>query len=243
MSIDYFKISIKDAITLVPREVEIEQCVLSAGASPFCDFIVRDTIGNPRSRTPGTVFQVDNFQVNAASIKTSGIDVAMNYTARVGNDKRLTFNLAYTYLDKLTLKPLAGVAIENNRGQLDGDGRLGAGFKHRANITTVLEWGPVEFSWKANLLSSIYDTLPSQGPELDPEFNHVGFYSYHDVQLRWKLGKDQPIEIYAGVDNVFDKKPPLIDQNGASNITGTETAADSYDAIGRSFYVGATIQF
>ncbi len=243
MSIDYFNISIKDAITLVPREVEIEQCVLTAGASPFCNFIVRDTIGNPRSRTPGTVFQVDNFQVNAASIKTSGIDVAMNYTTRVDEDTRLTLNLAYTYLDKLMLRPLAGVPIENNRGQLDGDGRLGAGFKHRANLTTVVEWGPVEFSWKANFLSSIYDTLPSQGPALGRRLNHVGFYAYHDFQLRWKLGKDRPFEIYAGVDNALDKKPPLIDQNGASNIPGTETAADSYDAIGRSFYVGATFQF
>ena len=41
-----------------------------------------------------------------------------------------------------------------------------------------------------------------------------------------------------GIDNVFDKAPPLINQNGASNITGTETAAESYDPIGRFIYVG-----
>ena len=32
----------------------------------------------------------------------------------------------------------------------------------------------------------------------------------------------------------------VVDQNGASNITGTETAAESYDPIGRYMFAGLT---
>jgi outer membrane receptor protein involved in Fe transport len=45
------------------------------------------------------------------------------------------------------------------------------------------------------------------------------------------------------VDNVFDKKPPVLNQLRASHITGTETAADTYDPIGRYGYAGVQVRF
>jgi outer membrane receptor protein involved in Fe transport len=63
------------------------------------------------------------------------------------------------------------------------------------------------------------------------------------MQVRYKWGDDDKYGVYFGVDNVFDKKPPLVEQNFASNITGTETAAESYDPIGRFMYVGLEFKF
>lgn len=243
ITIDYFNIKVKDAIQLVPRQVSIDQCVATAGASPLCDLIVREQVGTPRPRTPGTVYQVDSFPVNAASIETAGIDVQARYRTNLGADSSLDFALYYTYLDKLTLQPLAGLPVENNRGQLDGDGRLGAGFKHRANMSVTYQNGPFSLNWRTNYQSKIKDTL---GPDVDSPLgdstNSIKAYWYHDIQARVKVG-DGGLEFYAGVDNLFDKKPPVINQNGASNITGTETAADSYDPFGRNFYAGAVFRF
>lgn len=251
MTIDFFDIEVKDAIQLVPRNTVIQECLDSSGASPLCALIVREGAGsNPRSRTQGTVWQVDSLPVNAAGIKTRGVDVAMRYKTPsfqlLGADSKVNFNLVYTYLDKLTLQPLASLPVENNRGQLDGDGRLGAGFKHRANFSTGLDAGPFSFNWRINYLSKIKDTL---GPDVDSPLgdstNSIGAYWYHDIQMGWTIGSEESrsIELYAGVDNLFDKKPPLINQNGASNITGTETAADTYDPYGRRYYMGAKIKF
>ena len=68
--------------------------------------------------------------------------------------------------------------------------------------------------------------------------NKIEPYLYNDVQVRYNFGAAQNYDVFFGVDNLFNKKPPLIGQNGVSNVTGTETAADSYDPIGRFFYFG-----
>jgi outer membrane receptor protein involved in Fe transport len=134
--------------------------------------------------------------------------------------------------------------VENNRGQLSGDGRLGAGFKHRANASATFTTGPFSFNWRTVYLSDIKDTL---GPDVDSplgdETNSIDDYWYHDIQARFTVGDQKRLEFYLGVDNLFDKKPPVINQNGASNITGTETAADTYDPFGRNFYAGVSIKF
>lgn len=243
LTVDYFNIKVKDAIQLVPRQVTINQCVASAGSSPLCALIVREQVGTPRPRTPGTVYQVDAFPVNAASIETAGIDFQARYKTSWGDDSSLEIGLLYTYLDKLTLQPLDGLPVENNRGQLAGDGRLGAGFKHRANLSATYQTGPFSLNWRTNYQSKIKDTL---GPDVDSPLgdstNSIKAYWYHDLQARFAVDQGR-LEFYAGIDNVFDKKPPVINQNGASNITGTETAADSYDPFGRNFYVGAVFRF
>ncbi len=249
---DFFDIKIDDAIQLVPRNTVISGCVDSAGTSSLCNLIVREGAGsNPRTRTPGTVWQVDSLPVNAANFKTQGIDFAGNYKTDdfklFGVEKsNISFKLAYTYLRKLSLKPLANLPTEDNLGQLDGDGRLGAGFKHKINVSTKLTLDRFSLYWETSSLSKMKDTLgPDEDSALGDETNSVKAYMYHDLQARFQVGEDdtRSLEFYAGVDNLFDKKPPSINQNGASNITGTETAADTYDPYGRRFYVGAAIKF
>lgn len=237
MSVDYFRIKVTDAITLLPRQVSINDCVNSLGTSPFCNLIVREDVNTPRPRTPGTVFSVESPYFNAASIKTAGIDLGLRYAFDFG----FTTALSYTYLDKLELRPAAGLPVEDNRGQLNGDGRLGAGFKHRAQLDLGYTLGAFNATWSANYQSKMKDTLVD--PALDPGPNSVGSYIYHDAQVRYGFGTEHEYAAYLGVDNVFDKKPPNIDQNGASNITGTETAAESYDPIGRFIYCGVQLNF
>jgi outer membrane receptor protein involved in Fe transport len=97
-----------------------------------------------------------------------------------------------------------------------------------------------------NYLSSMKDTLgPDADSPLGDETNSVKSYFYNDAQLRWDIGENigAKLELYLGVDNVFNVKPPVINQNGSSHITGTETAADTYDPYGRRFYAGAAVKF
>jgi iron complex outermembrane receptor protein len=241
-SIDWFQIQIDDAITLIPRQFAIDQCVATAGASPYCALEVREAPGTPRPRTPGTIYQINANFINAASIKTKGVDLAGAYSFNFASNQRLRFTLNYTYLDELTLEPLAGEEPQNNVGQLDGTGRLGAGFEHRANGAITYGIGNFSAQWRANYLSKMEDTIGQTVPALIP-LNEIGSYVYHDLQLRLELGADQQYGLYLGIDNVFDKQPPLINQLMASQITGTETAADTYDPIGRFIYGGVQLKF
>lgn len=242
-SIDWFQIEIDDAITLIPRQTAIDECAFSGGTSQYCELVTREDIGTPRPRTAGTLFNIDSYYINAASIKTSGVDVASAYSFDFAGNQRLRFALNYTYLDKLSLQSGVGEPIENNVGQLDGDGRLGAGFQHRAVGTINYGIGDFTATWRVNYLSRMKDTLIENGGDPDDERNTVGSYVYHDLNLRYAFGDDQQYSAYLGIDNVFDKLPPVLNQLRASHITGTETAADTYDPIGRYGYAGVLVKF
>jgi outer membrane receptor protein involved in Fe transport len=94
-----------------------------------------------------------------------------------------------------------------------------------------------------NYLSAIKDTLEENGPTVPPNVNDIGSVVYHDLQARYEFGADREYAVYAGADNVFDKKPPVLGQNAQSEITGTETAADTYDPFGRMWYAGVEVTF
>lgn len=246
LSIDFFDIRIKGAINQFPRQSIIDQCAASNGTDAICDLLVREPLGTPRPNTPGSIYQINTFPVNAGSIKTRGIDVAANYRSsldRIGVPGAVALSLNYTYLDKLTLEPFPGTPIVDNRGELSGDGRLGAGFKHRANASLTYEVSDITFFWRVNYLSKIRDTKDQAASNLSPDVNNIGAYFYHDAQLRFATGSRKQFEFYVGVDNIFDKKPPVLGQLAASQVTGTETAADTYDPIGRAFYAGITANF
>lgn len=246
-SIDWFQIEIDDAINLIPRQTAIDECAFSGGTSQYCELVTREEIGTARPRTPGTLFNIDSYYINAASIKTSGVDVATAYNFDFAGNQRLQFGLNYTYLDKLTLQSGEGEPIQNNVGQLAGDGRLGAGFEHRAVGTINYGIGDLTATWRVNYLHSMKDTLEENGyvaeDDADPGRNTVGSYVYHDLNLRYAFGEDRQYTAYLGIDNVFDKLPPVLNQLRASHITGTETAADTYDPIGRYGYAGVLVKF
>jgi iron complex outermembrane receptor protein len=52
------------------------------------------------------------------------------------------------------------------------------------------------------------------------------------------------LELRAGIDNLFEKDPPPVDQGlAASNIDSGNTFPGTYDVLGRTFFVGATAKF
>ena len=63
----------------------------------------------------------------------------------------------------------------------------------------------------------------------------VGAYNLWDLFGTVKVGKN--FELRGGVNNLFDKGLPYV----ASSQNGTDVAL--YDAIGRSFYIGAKVSF
>lgn len=235
-SADYFDIKVDDAINSVPRQVSIEQCLLT-GSAEFCDNVKRDA-------TTGQLRTIDATLRNVANMRTSGIDFAARYSRPLDllEGDRISLNLLYTYLMKLEQRSFLGAPLEDNRGALPGDGRLGAGFKHKATARLAYDAGPFAASWQVNYLGKIADTPGLEDPDLD-DLNRVGDAFYHDVQLRYSGGDRKAYEFYVGVDNLFDRKPPFLPSGMASNVTGTETAADVYDPFGRRFYVGAQLKF
>ena len=79
--------------------------------------------------------------------------------------------------------------------------------------------------------------------------------SAHDVaaESRWAFLNgtyelSDSINLRGGIDNLFNKRPPIGNVNTAANLTlgqlpGGGFNSQFYDTLGRRFYIGANVQF
>jgi len=108
----------------------------------------------------------------------------------------------------------------------------------------VYDVGPFEATWRANYMSSIDDTRPTpDNTVISTIYNHVPAYVYHDMQVRYTLPFKPKAQVYVGANNVFNKQPPFLPMGMASTVTGSETAADTYDVFGVFWYAGFNVKF
>jgi outer membrane receptor protein involved in Fe transport len=233
-TIDFYDVKIDGAVNVVDFQTEINQCLASG---LLCDSVIRNG-------TTGKLQTVNQINLNVASIQTRGIDTVLRYGLDFGGYGRLSLQLTETHLLRLQ-EAIPGVPLLDNVGELNSgsNGRLGSGFEDRGTATAVYRLGPVEASWRANYLSSINDTNPTaSNTVISPLYNSVPAYVYHDVQVRYTLPKVTHTEIYVGVNNLFNKQPPFLPMGMASTVTGTETAADTYDVLGVFWYAGFKVK-
>ncbi|WP_309730560.1 TonB-dependent receptor domain-containing protein [Sphingomonas sp. SORGH_AS_0438] len=239
LTVDYFNIKLDNAIGIVPRATSIQQCLLT-GLPQFCNNVIR----NPNT---GFIRTVNAQNINIADTKTSGIDVNLRYGRALGlmDDDRLDFSVLYTHTISYKSQSDPSAPVTSGVGNLE----FGGVFRDKVNATATYAAGPFSLNWTVTYLSPMVDTVREEFAEfaadLDPEIashNEIGSRVYHDVQLRARAGEH--MDWFIGVNNLFDRKPPkLEDTVFYGNITGTTTAADIYDPIGRRFYFGAQVRF
>jgi len=230
---DYYDVKITGAINTVDPQTEINQC-LTAGT--FCDSVLR----NPNT---GKLETIDSAFLNLASIHTRGIDTVLRYAFDFGGIGGLDLSVTETHLLKLE-EQIPDAPLLDNVGELNGGGRLGSGFEDRGTASLIYHIGGLEATWRATYMSSINDTNPAPGNTvISALYNHVPAYVYHDVQVRYKLPYKPHTEVYVGANNIFNKQPPFLPSGMASTVTGTETAADTYDVFGVFLYAGFKVKF
>jgi len=78
-------------------------------------------------------------------------------------------------------------------------------------------------------------------PHCDKKYFRVGSAFYLDSQVRFHVKKQ--FEFYVGVNNLLNTQPPRVITGLPGSVTGTETAAGTYDPIGRRFYSGVRLKF
>lgn len=228
VTVDYWNIEIDDAIQGFARQTAVDQCVAQEQYpnNPFCALITRDP-------TTGIITGLDLRVDNVAVQTASGVDLEANYALdladMVGDYGLLNFNFIGTYLIENENIPFSGADPVENATQV--------GFSEfKWNLRTTWESGPFTVSW---LLRYIGEA--NIDPEDDFEGNEIPALVYNDIQARYSI--NDRYELFVGVDNFLDQKPPIIPAPFAVNITGTETAADVYDPIGRFFYAGFRAEF
>ena len=244
LTVDYFDIKLTNAIGIIPRSTSIQQCLLTSEPQ-FCNNVIRyDNTGYIRT--------VNAQNINIADTKTRGIDVNLRYGRALGltTDDRLDLSVLYTHTLRYKTQSDPAAPAYSGVGNLE----YGAAFRDKVNATATYSAGPYSVNWTTTYLSPMVDTVRDEFADyadqigLSPEIaahNEIASRFYHDVQLRARVGEEsRQMEMFFGVTNLFDRKPPkLEDTVFYGTITGTTTAADVYDPIGRRFYVGAQLKF
>lgn len=224
-SFDYYRITINQAIATVPPQSIADFC--QAGRTEFCASVIR----NP---TTGVITQINAAPFNAESLKTSGVDVELQYRfAFLGGDMNLR-GLANYVAELATTSNgetndyvgLAGIGappqgVPEWRVNLDanyaiGDFKFGVGYRY-------IDGG--KFDTRFNLI------------RLDIADNTVSGRSYVDLSAAYRL--NSALELYGRVENLFNVYPPI-----TPNSIATPTIANSqfFDRRGTFIVVGARLK-
>jgi iron complex outermembrane receptor protein len=255
LTADYFNIKVTNAIGTVARDTSIQQCLLLS-LPQFCDNVIR----NPAT---GYIRTVNATSVNIANLKTSGIDFNLRYAHKIGlvEDDRADLSVLYTRTLKYKTQSDPSAPVDSGLGNLF----YGEVFRDKVNASVLYSAGPISINWTTTYLGKmkaiperVFDTpgtldflVNSAGLTQDQAQNVVSHNNikdrfYNDVQFRARVGDNNQFEFFIGADNVFDVKPPILEDGiytGGISITGTTTASDVYDPFGRRFYAGFQVHF
>lgn len=222
---DYYRIEISEVIGTVPASVKLRDCYASVDrSSPYCADITRFADNSP---------YVQVLNQNVAGIKTSGLDMAVSYTADLPADwGGLSWDLQATRLFGYEQTNYPGAVPEEYAGFIGGTG-IGSYTKWRGMLRTAWE---VEGLTLAHTLRYIgearnfaFKTPGSSATNGVPEI------WYNDVVVRYEVND---LTFTAGVNNLFDRDPPYYRNPVEGNTDGS-----TYDVLGRSFFVTVSSTF
>ena len=229
-TLDYYKIQIADAINLPGRQFQLTQCY--GGDPSFCKDITRrqTAVG---ANSAGAIAVINASAENTGGQYDEGVDLTANYATRLGGGQ-FTSRISYTRL----LKAWTKTTPEAERDYSTGE--VGAA-KDRWTLNLGYDIGSWGIKSSVTYVGKSYiDDQFMIGNEFPKEAGKVAAKTYTDAQVTYTQGKAQ---FYAGVNNLFDTKPPVIPSGVPGNNTGVETAAGTYDAIGRRYYLGVRYAF
>ncbi|WP_160484756.1 TonB-dependent receptor domain-containing protein [Aurantiacibacter rhizosphaerae] len=237
-SADYYDISIDGAISTLGQQNIVQRCV--DGDQLSCSLITRDAGNN--------VTLVEDTIQNVNELIARGIDFQVDYAQPIGATNLLSVSLLANYVSDLVTVDSAGEV--NRAGQTGLRGGTPAGIPDwTVDANVRLDIGEA-FSFNTHLrwINSGF-FFPSFVEPGDPGFsfenpnsvntNSISSRTYVDMLATYRVETDytQEMELYFGVDNVFDRDPPRFPgANGAGNNV-------LFNPVGRFVKGGVRLRF
>ncbi|TQV65745.1 TonB-dependent receptor [Exilibacterium tricleocarpae] len=261
LAIDYYDITIDDAIEQISNEDIINQCYNSSitlgDPNPFCDDITRDSDGN--------IVEILQRVFNIGKLESRGYDVALQYQYDFDNYGSLTLKTDYNHVIEHT------ETFEGNDGEETNDlnGLLGEGtFEDKASASLTWRYDDWRVRWRAKYLGPVVDSRGNRVDDLEeafaenqelidsgdpnavlnperPKFLNYGSHVTHNLSVSKTLEVgDTNIRLYGGVNNVFDEQGPFVPNDGDIDVDGTGNFHSRYGGgVGRFMYMGARFRY
>lgn len=249
LSIDYYDITVNGVITALGAQAIANACYDQPSIdNVFCQQFTRfrgPGVG-PNNETPGDILGNSLIQapLNFAKRERVGFDVNAGYRTEFESGFGISANLIYTHNIKISNFESATDPTFENRvltetGFPEDEFRFDVDFSYDA----------FTLGYRLRYIGSQYLTTYESfnGLNGQPAGNLDAFeprrypaVTYSDLRFQWDIDTDNgpadSFQFYAGVDNLFNRLPPL-----GTTATGAGSAIFEYK--GRSFYTGFRARF
>jgi len=226
MSADYYRIDVHNAIDSLsdanPNYIP-DQCYASVNlSSPLCALITR----TPSGPGAGQLSRIEAPDQNIGAIDTDGIDLGTTYHLPLSALGMLRLDWQSSVLLDYRVQEVPGSGFIQEAGTFPNVTSAGSLTRWRSLFTAGYDRG----SWTAEWSMQFLGGARVLGAAADTPFSAAPAIVYHDVSVEWR---GAPVTIVVGINNLFNQQPPtLID-----GVTNTNT--NTYDVIGRLFYLHA----
>jgi len=216
ISLDYYNFEFDDAIVQTAPQAIVN-------ADPDGPDIVRSPAG--------TIIQVNNSYVNAASVETSGIDFALRY--RIDADfGTITPSVEGNYVFDYNLQTSVGGAVIEGAGNRNFTNFGSPTPELRFNAGLQFATGAHAFNVFGRYIDSYLDDQNAGAP-IDSDFRVDVQYS---VALNEFFDREQQLQLTVGARNIFDVTAPRVATNGGFD-------SRVHDPRGALLTVGLTGEF
>jgi iron complex outermembrane recepter protein len=246
-SLDYYHIALNSEVGTLPASTIVSDCA-NTGNPIYCSQIVRSpTTGGLNGASIASGGYIVQTNVNIGAALVSGIDAQLNYKWDLppgfGN---LTWDLNGSYLQHMKSTPYVGAHTYDCAGLFGYTCQtVNPRWHHLFRMTWNTPWN-ASFAATWRYIGKVTEDNNTGDPTLQNAtyggydyFNgSIQSYSYLDLQATWNVYKG--VQLRAGVNNVLDKDPPIINDFIAP---GGSTTYPTYDEFGRVLYVAFTAKF
>ncbi|HEX4304049.1 MAG TPA: TonB-dependent receptor [Rhizomicrobium sp.] len=267
-TVDYYNINVANYVGTYGAQTILNGCyqpgASAAAIALYCPLVHRSGTG----AIYGAGFVTD-INHNLPFLKTSGIDFEANYNADF-DDWGLTGwgSLSSNFIGTYTMKLATSPSAVSDPASFDCAGLFGTTcgsptptWKHKMRVTWSTPWDvDISLQWRHisqvaldadttdPLLGGSATTVCPGGATIhgagDCVDQNIRAYDYFDLSGVWNV--TEGIELRAGINNLFDIEPPILDQ-GSLGVTpipfgAANTFPGTYDPLGRNVFIAGTIK-
>ncbi|MPT48813.1 MAG: TonB-dependent receptor [Sphingobium sp.] len=235
LSVDYYNIKINNVISTIPGLTTLSSCYNLDGANPsysasnsFCQLLTRDS--------QGLLETIGQPYMNLGALQTDGVEIQAGWSLRLSDagmgsgSGRVYINSAIGFTNHYKIKTLPTSVFQDFAGT-----NTVASPRPSWKALTTVGYGSdgVSFGLRWQYMDGMKDITSVTTPT-NPAPG-VGAYNLFDLFGTARV--NDAITLRAGINNLFDKGLMVVSSSQNSTDVGT------YDAVGRSFYVGARVNF
>lgn len=251
VGIDTWHVYLKNLVSEISVSNLLNLC--SQGETVYCSFIKRFPSGPQQGQLSDETVEPTG---NLGSLRVGGTDLSLGYNLATESIGNFGFRLDSTYLKYYDADTAPGVPTFHYAGHYANVGSPQASAcpgvaqclfpRWRSGFLTLWNFHDLSATWNIRYIDKFrmgspapsQDTHPA-GSGLDGFFIDYGSTTYHDVTLSYEV-KPLHSVVTVGINNVFDKLPPIMYENNTNNAN---TDAMNFDLLGRFYWARWVLKF